>query len=284
MSSSIFGIIGFVVFLVAAQGFAPMIQQAVAQLKARRYGPVPALAFAAAEAEALAESSEIIPDKLIVKEIQAGLGTLLVRERSKARMASGQLIVWASEKKKKRRKLMRLQDGFYDLGLLPATQIDDKVVDEFLHMAINQIRVLKGEPELPAVEVQEEMQSEAAPVPEMAQEAAQEAAQPLVSVEDNDAQEGAIKLKRRPMVSRGKLIEAGVMTNHKNGGEEFRCYGVRFMTPEGVEDELWGRDLQRQLKIAGANVGDNVEILKLGRKTVEKGKAPMNLYRVTKLS
>jgi hypothetical protein len=37
------------------------------------------------------------------------------------------------------------------------------------------------------------------------------------------------------------------------------------------------------MESAKVSVGDYVEILKIGRKTVEKGKAPMNLYQIAKI-
>ncbi len=101
-----------------------------------------------------------------------------------------------------------------------------------------------------------------------------------VVVEDTPPE--SIKLKRFPSVYRGIIKEIGMMTQNKDG-REFETFGVRFKTQEGVVDAVFGVNLREALRDAKADVGDQVEILKIGRKTITKGKAPMNLFKIAKL-
>lgn len=78
-----------------------------------------------------------------------------------------------------------------------------------------------------------------------------------------------------------RLEEASLPKAGKEG--DIERYGVRYRTPEGLEEVVWGGDLRTAFNDSGAGVNDEVEILKIGRKTIEKGKAPMNLYKVRKL-
>lgn len=236
-----------------------------------------------AAAEVIADASPVREAKFVAREIEAGLGTLLVRERSKARMVSGQLIVWSSEKKK-RGKVKRIQDGFYDLGLIPAEHIDESIVDEFLTLAINQMRELAGKPPIvrPAAAVATGKAKGEQPAADAIATAEVDAQSSAVSIEDNEKPDAAIKLKKFPSVFRGKILEVGHMPRAIRD-EEIMSFGVKYRTPEGVEDIVWGVNLKTALHTAKATVGDEVEILKIGRKTVEKGKAPMNLYKITKL-
>ncbi|MBK7422513.1 MAG: hypothetical protein IPJ48_05120 [Propionivibrio sp.] len=93
----------------------------------------------------------------------------------------------------------------------------------------------------------------------------------------------ATQLKKFPSVYRGIITEAGMMTQERNGAQ-FNIYGVRYRTQDGLEDAVFGANLKIALREAMAGVGDTVEILKIGRKTIEKGKAPMNLFKVAKIA
>lgn len=53
---------------------------------------------------------------------------------------------------------------------------------------------------------------------------------------------------------------------------------------EGIEDAVFGANLRGALREANATIGDSVEILKIGRKTIDSKKAPMNLFKVAKLA
>lgn len=104
---------------------------------------------------------------------------------------------------------------------------------------------------------------------------------PTVVMEDTPPE--SIKLKRFPSVYRGIITEVGMMKQNK-GDREYDTFGVRYTTQEGVVEAVFGANLRTALREAKADVGDHVEILKIGRKTIEKGKAPMNLFKVAKLA
>src|SRR5574337_1322308 len=100
-------------------------------------------------------------------------------------------------------------------------------------------------------------------------------ATPGVVVEESPPE--SIKLKRFPSVYRGVITEVGMMMQSKDS-REFETFGVRYRTQEGIVEAVFGANLRTALQEANAAVGDEVEILKIGRKTIEKGKAPMNLF------
>ena len=52
----------------------------------------------------------------------------------------------------------------------------------------------------------------------------------------------------------------------------------------GIEDAVFGANLRGALRDVEASIGDSVEILKIGRKTIDPTKAPMNLFKVAKLA
>jgi hypothetical protein len=88
---------------------------------------------------------------------------------------------------------------------------------------------------------------------------------------------------KSPSVTRGVLVKSGLLPKPQPGGGEIQVFGLVVRTEEGEEKHLWGRDLQQGLARCGAKVGDAIEVIKLGRTRLEEGKAPMNLYTVTKI-
>ena len=245
----------------------------------------------ATEADPEKEKAETVdlehtPDQLVVKHLNHGMATLMLRERSRHRKCTSHLIVWAGKKKKGRKVLV--EDSHYDLGYVDGSKLTDEIVASFLVIAEKKLGELvvegmkkqrrkKAAPvadaratEVPAVELE-------ASAPPIAIE------QSAITVEENEPPGPAIKMKRYPSVFRGKVLEMGRMPKTGRDGD-FMCYGVRYRTPEGIEDVVWGVNLRTAFHDARAGVNDEVEILKIGRKTVEEGKAPMNMYKVTKLS
>ena len=211
---------------------------------------------------------EVTATPLVVKQLDQGRATLILRYRARKQACTAHLIVWSGAKRR------RIQDSYYDLGVIAGDQVDEKVINEFLSLAKDKLVELQT-----AGRKKRQQKAEAVVLPtELAVEQPAAVPETLNSVLD-----GSVKLKRFPSVLRGIILEAGVMKQSKNGAE-FETYGVKYQTPDGVEDVVFGRNLRLALKEAMAGVGDHVEILKIGRKTVEEGKAPMNLFQVTKLA
>lgn len=219
------------------------------------------------------EREEIVPSPFIVKHLDEGRATLMMRHRASKKACTAQLIIWSGRKKR------HIRDSYYDLGMRSADGIGEEIIEAFIKEAQERIGELKSQgsrkkrEKKVVAEVQAVAQPEALPV----------GAGATVSIEDNQKPEPAIKKKKFPSVFRGEILQEGFMPRAL-GDEVKDCYGVRYRTDEGVEDTVWGVNLKTELHNAKAGVGDVVEILKIGRKTMEKGKAPMNLYKVTKLS
>ena len=248
-------------------------------------------AAVAAQAKPNLPAREDEPSAFRVVHLRDGMATVLVRERVRLGKTTGHLIVWAGKKRKGRRVLV--EDSHYDLGYVDGCDLTEKVLAGFVEAANHRLSELvrngmkkqRGKQSaVPAETPQAEPSVEpvaaeaVAPVAEVAP-----AVEPTVAIEENEHPDPAIKLKRYPSVFRGQVLEMGMLPKAGKDGE-FNCYGVRYRTPEGVEDVVWGVNLRNAFHDAGAGVGDEVEILKIGRKTVEQGKAPMNLYKVTRLA
>lgn len=237
------------------------------------------------------QQPEVELDQLVVRELNNGLATLLMRERTRFGKCTAHLIVWAGKRRKGKKVLV--EDSHYDLGFVDGADLKEEVIALFVASATTKLGELvvegmkkqRRKKDAPAAEspatadVTEAVIVQAASTPEVVAQPQQAA----VAIEENVKPEAAIKLRRYPSVFRGKVLEMGLMPRN-TGGEDFKCYGVRYRTPEGVEDVVWGVNLRTAFHEAGASVNDEVEILKIGRKTVEEGKAPMNMYKVTKLS
>ena len=228
---------------------------------------------------------DIEPEPLVVRHLNAGRATLMVRHRARMRACTAHLVIWSGKKKR------RIQDSYYDLGIIQANGIGHDIVEQFLGIAQEKIgsltatgtqrqrrrRKIAAES---APEASLEAEAQASRSADAGQPAA--AANDTVAVEENQKPDPAIRLKRFPPVYRGVVLEMGMMPRALSGGEK-TCYGVRYRTAEGVVDVVWGTDLRTAFRDAKAGLGDEVEILKIGRKTVEEGKAPMNLYKVAKI-
>ena len=220
------------------------------------------------------ERQEISPTPLIVRHL-SDKATLLVRYRARKKASTAHLIVWSGAKRK------GISDSYYDLGLAQDREPDDEVIDEFIALAKERINELaqQGKRKRKAT-------SAATAEPQVVVVEAVLQDEPVVpapvvhDVEDTPPE--SIRLRKFPSVYRGIITEVGMMQQSKNGNE-FTTFGVRYRTPEGIEDAVFGANLRVALKEARADIGDAVEILKIGRKTVDPQKAPMNLFKVAKL-
>ena len=240
------------------------------------------------------EREEITASPLFVRHL-SDKATLMVRYRAVRKACTAHLIIWSGAKRK------GISDSYYDLGVReigerPSAELTDEIIDEFLAVAKERLDDLavQGKRKRKATKAtkQEVVVAtdvlvataeavETAPVETAVTQPEQVVAElPQVTVEEN-VQE-SIKLKRFPSVYRGVITEVGMMKQSKDG-REFDTFGVRYATQEGVVEAVFGANLRTALREAKANVGDRVEILKIGRKTIEAGKAPMNLFKVAKL-
>lgn len=225
---------------------------------------------------------EIVASPLIVRHL-TDKATLLVRHRTTKQACTAHLIIWSGAKRKS------ISDSYYDLGVIKGVVPNDEVIEEFMAMAKERIVELAQLGKRKRKIAQEAKQEEVAATPAVAESAPVDAAiavteqvveAPPVVMEDTPPE--SIKLKRFPSVYRGIIKEVGMMKQNK-GEREFETFGVRYETQEGIVEAVFGANLRTALRDARADVGDHVEILKIGRKTIEKGKAPMNLFKVAKL-
>lgn len=232
---------------------------------------------------AFAEREEIVASPLIVRHL-TDKATLLVRHRATKQVCTAHLIIWSGAKRKS------ISDSYYDLGVIKDVAPTDEAVEQFMALANERLvelaqagkrkRKTAKEAKQEVVEATEAVES--APVENPAAQPEQVVVvPPTVDMEDTPPE--SIKLKRFPSVYRGVITEVGVMKQNK-GDREFDTFGVRYTTQEGVVEAVFGANLRTALREAKADVGDHVEILKIGRKTIEKGKAPMNLFKVAKLA
>jgi len=159
------------------------------------------------------------------------------------------------------------------LGDLPGSRIEEALVVEAMRLARAAIR---GEEAIPAPVLLERAESMPDPVLEEIK-----LLMPLV-LEQQAAEQGVMKALAKPFVVKGELLRASKMT--KDGVTDGKTvYGAIVRQDDGKETTLWGAGLKVEIAKAGVKPGDQVEIIKLGRKTIEEGKAPMNVYKVSKL-
>lgn len=225
---------------------------------------------------------EIVAPPLIVRDL-TDKATLLVRHRMMKRACTAQLIIWSGAKRK------RISDSYYDLGVIEGVEPSEAIVGEFMVMARDRLNELaqegKRKRRCKAVpEVQQEVATTAVIQSVVSQnlgDAGQDYQCPQVVVEDTPPE--SIRLKKFPSVYRGVITDIGMMDQCKNG-EEFSTFGVRYRTLEGIEDAVFGANLRNALREADASIGDTVEIVKIGRKTIDPKRAPMNLFKVAKLA
>ena len=230
------------------------------------------------------EREQVTASPLFVRHLN-DMATLMVRYRHRKQACTAHLIVWSGSKRK------GYSDSYFDLGLIEGQELTEQVIEQALALAKQQLVDLAEKGKRKRRESKKQKQ-EAAAVAEVVEAPAdvavvaapvvveQKAEVTPVVVEDTPPE--SIKLKKFPSVYRGIIKEIGMMTQNKDG-REFETFGVRFKTQEGVVDAVFGVNLREALRDAKADVGDQVEILKIGRKTITKGKAPMNLFKIAKL-
>ena len=235
------------------------------------------------------EREQVTASPLFVRHL-TDMATLMVRYRHRKQACTAHLIVWSGSKRK------GYSDSYFDLGLIEGQELTEQVIEQALALAKQQLVDLAEKGKRKRRESKKQKQETAAiaevAVVEVAEAPAdvavvaapvvveQKAEVTPVVVEDTPPE--SIKLKKFPSVYRGIIKEIGTMTQNKDG-REFETFGVRFETQEGIVDAVFGVNLREALRDAKADVGDQVEILKIGRKTITKGKAPMNLFKIAKL-
>ena len=235
------------------------------------------------------EREQVTASPLFVRHLN-DMATLMVRYRHRKQACTAHLIVWSGSKRK------GYSDSYFDLGLIEGQELTEQVIEQALALAKQQLVDLAEKGKRKRRESKKQKQ-EAAAIAEVAVAEVAEApsdvavvAAPVVveqkaevtPVVVEDTPPESIKLKKFPSVYRGIIKEIGMMTQNKDG-REFETFGVRFETQEGIVDAVFGVNLREALRDAKADVGDQVEILKIGRKTITKGKAPMNLFKIAKL-
>lgn len=245
------------------------------------------------------EREQVTASPLFVRHL-TDMATLMVRYRHRKQACTAHLIVWSGSKRK------GYSDSYFDLGLIEGQELTEQVVEQALALAKQQLVDLAEKGKRKRRESKKQKQEAAAVAEVVVAEAAvsevvvaevaeapadvalvaatevveQKAEVPPLVVEDTPPE--SIKLRKFPSVYRGIIKEIGMMTQNKDG-REFETFGVRFETQEGIVDAVFGVNLREALRDAKADVGDQVEILKIGRKTITKGKAPMNLFKIAKL-
>lgn len=235
------------------------------------------------------EHEQVTASPLFVRHL-TDMATLMIRYRHRKQACTAHLIVWSGSKRK------GYSDSYFDLGLIEGQELTEQVIEQALALAKQQLVDLAEKGKRKRRESKKQKQETAAiaevAVAEVAEAPAdvavvaapvavqQKAEVTPVVVEDTPPE--SIKLKKFPSVYRGIIKEIGMMTQSKDG-REFETFGVRFETQEGIVDAVFGVNLREALRDAKADVGDQVEILKIGRKTITKGKAPMNLFKIAKL-
>ena len=235
------------------------------------------------------EREQVTASPLFVRHL-TDMATLMVRYRHRKQACTAHLIVWSGAKRK------GYSDSYFDLGLIEGQELTEQVIEQALALAKQQLVDLAEKGKRKRRESKKQKQ-EAAAVAEVAVAEVAEAPADVAVVADpvvveqkaevtpvvvEDTPPESIKLKKFPSVYRGIIKEIGMMTQNKDG-REFETFGVRFETQEGIVDAVFGVNLREALRDAKADVGDQVEILKIGRKTITKGKAPMNLFKIAKL-
>lgn len=257
----------------------------------RRKAEKPAPVDAVTTGQYPVSQGEIEPATMTVREVKhsnGAEGSVIVRVRASKNAVTGMLIIWSGKNKKAKKR--KGSDSIYDLGAIDGTAITDAIVSTMVAEAqrkldelANPRKVVEQSADVPATVISLPVVDPAPVQVAVASPAAPATETSTVVTEDVGSKDPAIKLRRHPAIYRGEVVEVGVMERAIGRGiiDQF-C--VKYKTAEGVEDAVWGSDLKRALDDAKAKVGDYIEILKIGRKVVEEGKAPMNMYKVHKLS
>lgn len=206
------------------------------------------------------EDGAVLP----VVSTDLGQAATLFVEQLEQGLVSANLVLWKPSEDKTG---VRTQDKQLSLCMFPGSKIEHQMIDDAVALA---------QAKLASLRVDEVVDPTTAPATFEAQ-ASNDSVMAAPQAADQN-----VKLFKMPQVSRGTIIEMGKM-DRPRGDATIRMYGVKFRTEDGSIGEQWGDNLRTELRAADAKVGDVVEIIKLGRKTIEAGKAPMSLYKVTKL-
>lgn len=230
---------------------------------------------------------EVQPTPFVVRHLKDGKATLLLRYRVRSQAWTAHLIVWAG------RKRLSFEDSYYDLGLLEAQASGQAVPPGLIGQALELARAKLAElaqagqgrkrakPANPAPTPEPAVELELKPESRVTVPAEPPAAtMQHILVASSEPTEVPVKVRRFPSVVRGVVLEWGVMPREKEG-RHFKNFGLRLRVAEGAEETLWGQNLKVALEDAGARVGDEVEVIKMGRKIVDPDKPPMNLYTIT---
>jgi len=84
-------------------------------------------------------------------------------------------------------------------------------------------------------------------------------------------------------VYRGELIYMGEMPKDSNG-KRVLVHGVKLKTEDGKEECCYGIDLKEAVRKAHVGLGDLVEVVKVGSRIISEGKAPMNIWNISRVS
>jgi hypothetical protein len=218
------------------------------------------------------------PARLLVRHL-ADKATVMIRPKREPGGFTGSMIVWRGKKTRK-----GYTDVQYDLGIITTSAPHYEAAEQFLLLAKEKLE------ELAAKGVSRRTKKEKAEIAAPVVSPEGQGTCPDENVLDTEDQpddapaitEPAIRLRRFRNVFCGVITEIGMMERCKDG-KMFEVFGIRLRTQEGVVEELYGIHLQTVLRAARASIGDQVEIIKVGYKDFNNGKAPMNLYQLAKL-
>ena len=208
---------------------------------------------------------EFQPEPLIVKHLDEGRSTLLIRRRERRGVVTGQLLVWSGAKRKK------VQDSLYDLGVIKAAQATDEVIERFVADALNMLFDLKNAGR------RRKKEQRAGAIEEVVVAQVDRSEQPPVVADES--LKGSHSF---PDVYRGVITSMG-FAPRSHGDRTIEAFGITYLSEDGEKLDLTGSHLRTALKEAGAEEGDKVEIVKVGKKTMGKGLSPMQLFRVAKI-
>ena len=116
------------------------------------------------EVESVEVEPEIVASPLVVKQLNQGRASLILRYRARKQACTAMLIIWSGAKRR------RVQDSYYDLGIIARNRVDDWVVDQFMGLAQTKLvelqtnarksrkaKVVADEPQLAMVQEQQEV-------------------------------------------------------------------------------------------------------------------------------
>lgn len=247
--------------------------------------------FVAAPMASLAEKPDFTPSPLVVRDLDDHKATLLVRYRQRRKQATAHLIVWAGKRKR------NMQDSYYDLVTQSADSLSEEIIEKFVDAAMCKLDELKEagkrnrQAKPSAVAATIETPVLVLPVSEMIDKFVDTSldqmderrlasrAEPSTAGIGDGA--GVVKLRKYPNSVEGIYLESGMLPND-NAGKP--TYGIKLRNPvSGIEIVRYGVHLKLAIEEAKAKPGDLVKVDKVGRKTMDADRAPMNLYEVVVL-